>query len=74
MKKLDSKYFTIAVYTFAVLAFSLLFLLICLNFGIITAAFSSFLSAITSILYGVFFAFLLFPAVKRLDGLFEKLI
>ena len=73
MKKLNSTYFTIAVYALAVIAFSLVFLLLCINFGAITSAVGSFLSAITSILYGVLFAFLLFPAVKRFDSLFEKI-
>lgn len=73
MKKLNEKYFTIAVYALGVIAFSLLFLLFCINFGWITSAVGSFLSAISSLLYAVFFAFLLFPAVKRFDSLFERL-
>lgn len=73
MKKLNEKYFTIALYALFVIAFSLLFLLLCINFGWITSAVGSFLSAISSLLYAVFFAFLLFPAVKRFDVLFERL-
>lgn len=73
MKKLNQNYFTIAVYALAVIAFSLVFLLICVNLGVITSAFGSFFSAIASILYGILFAFLLFPAVKRLDSLYTKL-
>ena len=73
MKKLNSTYFTIAVYALAVIAFSLVFLLLCINFGVITSAVGSFLSGINSILYGILFAFLLFPAVKRFDVIFEKL-
>lgn len=72
MKKLNSTYFTIAVYALAVTAFSIVFLMLCINFGSITAAIGDFLSAIASILYGILFAFLLFPAVKRFDSLFEK--
>lgn len=73
MKKLNEKYFTVAVYALFVIAFSLLFLLFCINFGLITSAIGSFLSAISSLLYAIFFAFLLFPAVKRFDVLFERL-
>ena len=73
MKKLNEKYFTLAIYALGVIAFSLLFLLFCINFGLITSAVGSFLSAISSLLYAIFFAFLLFPAVKRFDALFEKL-
>ena len=73
MKKLNQKYFTIAVYALAVIAFSLVFLLICINLGVITSAVGNFFSAIASILYGILFAFLLFPAVKRLDSLYTKL-
>lgn len=73
MKKLNQKYFTIAVYALAVIAFSLVFLLICVNLGVITSAIGNFFSAIASILYGILFAFLLFPAVKRLDSLYTKL-
>lgn len=74
MKKLNQTYFTIAVYTFAVIAFSLVFLLLCINLGLITSAIGSFLLAISSILYGILFSFLLFPAVKRLDSLYTRLI
>ncbi|MBQ9736430.1 MAG: AI-2E family transporter [Clostridia bacterium] len=73
MKKLNTKYFTIAVYALAVLAVSIVFLLFCINLGAITEAFGSFLSAIGSILYAILFAFLLLPAVKRLEPLFDKL-
>lgn len=73
MKKLNSTYFTVAVYALAVIAFSIVFLMLCINFGAITATIGDFLSAIASILYGILFAFLLFPAVKRFDSLFEKL-
>ncbi len=73
MKKLNSKYFTVSVYVLCVLAFSFLFAMICFNFGNILDGFGSFLSAIASILYGVLFAFVLFPAVKRFDTVFEKL-
>jgi predicted PurR-regulated permease PerM len=72
VKKLNSTYFTLAVYALAVIAFSLVFLLLCINFGAISSAVSGFLSGIGSILYGILFAFLLFPAVKRFDSLFEK--
>ena len=73
MKKLNQNYFTIAVYTLAVIAFSLVFLLLCINLGVITSAIGNFLSAIASILYGILFAFLLFPAIKRLDSLYTNL-
>ena len=73
MKKLNQTYFTIAVYALGVIAFSIVFLLLCVNFGMITSAVLSFLSAISSILYAVLFAFLLFPAVKRFDTLYERL-
>lgn len=73
MKKLNQTYFTIAVYALGVIAFSIVFLLLCVNFGMITSAVSSFLSAISSILYAVLFAFLLFPAVKRFDALYDRL-
>lgn len=73
MKKLNTKYFTIAVYALAVLAVSIVFLLFCLNFGMITDAIGSFLSAIGSILYAILFAFLLMPVIKRLEPAFEKL-
>ncbi len=73
MKKLNQTYFTIAVYALAVIAFSLVFLLLCINLGMITSAIGSFLSAISSILYGILFSFLLFPAVKRLDVLYTRL-
>ena len=74
MKKINETYFTIAVYALAVFAFSLIFLLLCINLGAITSAIGSFLSGITSILYGILFAFLLFPAVKRLDSLYSRLL
>lgn len=73
MKKLNETYFTAAVYAFGVIAFSVLFLIVCLNFGIITSAIGSFLSGIASILYAILFALLLFPAVKRFDGLYDRL-
>lgn len=73
MKKLNQKYFTISVYVLFVLAFSFLFAAFCLNFGSIVDGFGSFLAAIASILYGILFAFVLLPAVKRFDLLFEKL-
>lgn len=74
MKKLNQTYFTVAVYALAVILFSLVFLLVCVNLGMITSAIGGFLSAISSILYGVLFAFLLFPAVKRLDTLYTRLL
>ena len=74
MKKLNQHYFTVAVYAFAVIAFSLLFLMLCINFGVITSGVGNFLSAISSILYAILFAFLLFPAVKRFDLLYEKIL
>lgn len=73
MKKLNQTYFTIAVYALGVIAFSIVFLLLCVNFGMITSAVLSFLSAISSILYAVLFAFLLFPAVKRFDTIYDRL-
>ena len=74
MKKLNESYFTAAVYAFGVAAFSLLFLAFCINFATITSAVGSFFSAIGSILYAVLFAFLLFPAVKRFDAFYERLL
>lgn len=74
MKHLNQKYFTIAVYALAVVAFSLLFLVFCVNFGLITSVIASFFSAIGAILYAILFSFLLLPAVKRFDIHFEKLL
>ena len=74
MKKLNESYFTAAVYAFGVAAFSLLFLTFCINFAVITSAIGGFFTAITSLLYAVLFAFLLFPAVKRFDSLFDRVL
>lgn len=73
MKESRQKYFTIAVYAFAVLAFSLLFLTFCINFNLITTAVGSFFSAIGAILYAILFALLLLPAVRRLENGFNRL-
>ena len=73
MKKPDQKYFTVAVYAFAVLAFSILFLMLCVNFGLITSAVGSFFSAIGAILYAILFALLLLPAVRRLEKGYERI-
>ena len=73
MKESRQKYFTIAVYAFAVLAFSILFLTFCINFNLITTAVGSFFSAIGAILYAILFALLLLPAVRRLENLFNRI-
>lgn len=73
MKESRQKYFTIAVYAFAVLAFSILFLTFCINFNLITTAVGSFFSAIGALLYAILFALLLLPAVRRLESGFNRL-
>lgn len=72
MKKHNQKYFTIAVYALGVILFSLVLLLICMNFGLVTNMTRSFLSGIASLLYGMLFALFLLPAVKRCDALFTR--
>lgn len=72
MKKQNEKYFTISVYALAVIAFSIVFLLLCINFGFVTSAVRSFLSAIGSLLYAILFALFLLPAVKRFESLFTR--
>jgi len=74
MKQVNQKYFTIAVYTFLVLAFSILFLIVCVNFNLITSAVGSFFSAIGAILYAILFSLLLLPAVRRLEGGFSRIL
>lgn len=72
MKKHNEKYFTIAVYALGVILFSLVLLLLCMNFGLVTDMTRSFLSGISSLLYGILIALFLLPAVKRFDSLFTR--
>ena len=62
MKNMNQKYFTIAVYVLAVLAFSILFLLLGLNLGSFFSLIGNILDKLGSIFYGILFALELFDA------------
>ena len=62
--KLNTKYFTIAVYVLAVLALTILFLLVGLNWGPITLFVGGVLSKISALFYAIAFALILLPFVK----------
>lgn len=72
MKKLNEKYFTIGLYALGVFTVSALFLLLCLNFKTVFSFVGSTISALNSIVYGILFAFLLLPLVKRFESLYQK--
>ncbi len=74
MKPLNSKYFTIAVYAIAVIAFTVVFLLFGLYFGQFTLLVGDMLGKIASIFYAIAFALILLPFVKLFDKLYGKLI
>ena len=74
MKKINEKYFTVGVYALGVAAASVLFLLFCLNFKTVVSFLGNTISALASIFYGVLFAFLLLPLVKRFDTGYAKLL
>ena len=74
MKKLNQKYFTIAVYTLAVVAFAILFLLLGLNLKSFFAFFGRILGSIGAIFYGILFALVLLPFVKALERDYGKLL
>ena len=73
MKKLNQKYFTIAVYALAIIAFSILFLLLGLNLKSFFAFFGRIFGKLGSIFYGILFALVLLPFVKVLDREYAKL-
>lgn len=73
MKKINEKYFTIGMYALGVVAVSVLFLLLCLNFGAVFSFLGSTITALASIFYGILLAFLLLPLVKRFEVWYEKL-
>lgn len=72
MKKLNQKYFTIAVYVLAVLAFSIVFLLFGLNLKTFFTFVGNILGKIASIFYGILFALILLPFVKMLERSFTN--
>jgi len=73
MKKLNQKYFTIAVYALAVIAFSILFLLLGLNLRSFFTFFGRIFGKLGSIFYGILFALVLLPFVKILEREYGKL-
>ena len=73
MKKINEKYFTIGMYALGVVAVSVLFLLLCLNFGAVFSFLGTTFSALASIFYGILLAFLLLPLVKRFETWYQKL-
>ncbi len=72
MKKLNQKYFTIAVYVLAVVAFSILFLLLGLNLKTFFTFIGGILGKLGSIFYGILFALVLLPFVKTFDRTFTN--
>lgn len=68
--KLNSKYFTIAVYALAVLAFTVVFLLLGLHLGEFTSLVGSLAGKISSIFYAIVFALVLLPFVKLAERLY----
>jgi predicted PurR-regulated permease PerM len=70
VKKLNEKYFTISVYALGVLAFTLLFLLIGLNLGSVFGFLGNTVASMGSLIYGILFAFIILPLVKRFDSLY----
>ncbi len=72
MKPLNSKYFTIAVYALAVIAFTIVFLLLGLNFGQFYIMLGDLIGKIASLFYAVAFALILLPFVKIFDRLYGK--
>ena len=73
MKNMNQKYFTIAVYVLAVLAFSILFLLLGLNLGSFFSLIGNILDKLGSIFYGILFALVLLPFVKMFDKTYAAL-
>ena len=73
MKKLNTKYFTIAVYVLAVFAFAIVFLLLGLNFRTFLSILGTVIGKISSLLYGILFALILLPFVKLFDRLYQRI-
>ena len=73
MKKMNTKYFTIAVYVLAVFAFATVFLLLGLNLRSFLFFIGSILGKISSLFYGIFFALILLPFVKAFDKMYQRL-
>lgn len=73
MKPLNTKYFTVAVYALAVIAFTVVFLLLGLHFGEFTAFVGGVIGKIASIFYGIIFALILLPFVKIGEKLYGNL-
>ncbi len=71
--KLNTKYFTIAVYALAVLAFTVVFLLLGLHLGDFTGFIGSLAGKIGSVFYAIAFALVLLPFVKLAERLYRKL-
>ncbi len=71
--KLNTKYFTIAVYALAVLAFTVVFLLLGLHLGEFTSFVGSLAGKIGSVFYAITFALVLLPFVKLAERLYTKI-
>lgn len=73
MKKLNTKYFTIAVYAVAVLAFCVVFLLLGVNISAVFSFIGWMLGQISPLIYGILFALILLPLVKLFDRMYGRL-
>lgn len=72
-KKINDRYFTIAVYALIVAVVSAAFGLVFLNLPAIFGFAVNTLVKLSAVFYAVLFALILLPTVRWLEGLFEKL-
>lgn len=75
MKKAwNERYFTVCVYVLAVVAFSVLFAVLCFNLGAIFGFLHTVTMKISAVWYAILFVFLLLPSVRFFDKRFDKLL
>ena len=73
MKKINDKYFTIAVYVLIVAVISTLFGIIFLHLPDIFGFIGNTVVRLSAIFYGILFAMILLPLVRRMELLFRRL-
>ena len=74
MKKINEKYFTIAVYTLLTAFLVLLFGLLVFNLSSFFSLLGQGIRAVSAILYAILFALLLLPWVKQCEKLWSKAV
>ena len=73
MKKINSRYFTIAIYSLLVVAFLFVFGYFCFNFGDVFGGIRAAFQKLSAIVYGVVLALILLPVLRFMKRLFGKI-